>query len=184
MDIPDSPRLSYHFVTAQDADFLYQVDQDEAVMEFINGGKKTSQEEIHDIYLPRLAAYADPARGWGIWRVVLNDTFQQDIGWILSRPMGFFTTQRDDSNIELGWRFKQLAWGHGYATEAARQVMQTIQSTNNIQRFSAIALEGNLASIAIMKKLGMTFSHTHLYQDDLFDEEVVVYSTSPDSSKA
>ena len=50
MQIRDSERLTYHYVTEADADFLWELDQDEMVMKFINGGKKSSREDIQNIY--------------------------------------------------------------------------------------------------------------------------------------
>ncbi|HBI76313.1 MAG TPA: N-acetyltransferase, partial [Alteromonas macleodii] len=56
MHIKDSARLSYHYVTEQDADFLWELDQDELVMKYINGGKKSSKEDIREIFVPRFQA--------------------------------------------------------------------------------------------------------------------------------
>lgn len=42
MHIKDSARLSYHYITEQDADFLWELDQDELVMKYINGGDRKS----------------------------------------------------------------------------------------------------------------------------------------------
>ena len=90
MHIKDSARLSYHYITEQDADFLWELDQDELVMKYINGGKKSSKEDIREIFVPRFQAYSNPALGWGLWRV---ETLveKESIGWILVRPFGFFT---------------------------------------------------------------------------------------------
>ena len=119
MHIKDSARLSYHYITEQDADFLWELDQDELVMKYINGGKKSSKEDIREIFVPRFQAYSNPALGWGLWRV---ETLveKESIGWILVRPFGFFTQHPESDNMELGWRFKHHTWGKGYATEAAK----------------------------------------------------------------
>lgn len=175
MHISDSQRLSFHFVTEDDADFLWEVDQDEAVMRYINGGTKSTREDILNIMYPRLSAYANRALGWGLWRVVENTT-NQSIGWILVRPFGFFTANPEMDNLELGWRFKQSSWGKGYATEAAQTVKRALFDSG-VNGFSAIANPDNAASIAVMQKLGMCFSHYLDYKDALFDERVVVYTT-------
>ncbi|NMH59355.1 GNAT family N-acetyltransferase [Alteromonas ponticola] len=179
MHIEDSKRLTYSFVTEADAEFLWDVDQDESVMKYINGGKTTSRADIDGIFMPRLQAYANRPLGWGIWRVTIKET-NQDIGWVLVRPMGFFTATADPENLELGWRFKREFWGNGYATEAALAVRDALADFG-ITQFSAVANPNNSASIAIMQKMGMTFSHTFHYQDELFDEEVLVYSQHIDS---
>ncbi|MDC8831761.1 GNAT family N-acetyltransferase [Alteromonas gilva] len=173
LHIADSQRLSFRLVTADDHDFLFQLDQDEAVMRYINGGKKTSRQEIDEVFMPRVMAFSNPQKGWGLWQVRVNT--RSPVGWILVRPMGFFSGNRDDSNLELGWRFSRAVWGQGIATEAAKAVMQALLA-NGITQFSAIALKSNTASINVMGKLGMSFSHSERYQDAVFDEQVEVYT--------
>ncbi|MFS1702880.1 GNAT family N-acetyltransferase [Alteromonas sp. AMM-1] len=175
--LPSSPRLNYRLLDETDGDFLWELDQDEEVMRFLNGGRKTSRKEINDIFIPRLLSYRNAPAGWGLWQVSLNDTSNSAIGWILVRPKGFFSSQRDDSVIELGWRFKREAWGLGYATEAAQAIMKLMQSLGSTA-FCAIALPQNMASIQIMKKLGMTYRYSELYQDSVWCENVVVYQTA------
>ena len=174
MHITDSARLSYHYITESDADFLWELDQDELVMKYINGGKKSSKEDIQNIFIPRVQAFSNFAFGWGLWRVEKLDD-GESVGWILVRPFGFFTQHPETDNIELGWRFKQSSWGKGYATEAAVTVKEALYEIG-VEKFSAIANPDNAASINIMKKLGMSFSHELEYKDKLFDETVVVYT--------
>ena len=174
MHITDSARLSYHYITESDADFLWQLDQDELVMKYINGGKKSSKEDIQNIFIPRVQAFSNFAFGWGLWRVEKLDD-GESIGWILVRPFGFFTQHPETDNIELGWRFKQSCWGKGFATEAALTVKEALYEIG-VEKFSAIANPDNAASINIMKKLGMSFSHELEYKDKIFDETVVVYT--------
>ncbi|WP_395374312.1 GNAT family N-acetyltransferase [Marinicella sp. W31] len=175
VSIPDSERLSYALMDASDADHLYDLDQDPAVMKYINGGKITSREEVDTVFLPRMAAYRDSEKGWGLWKISLLES-NEFIGWVLVRPMHFFSEQPDWNDWELGWRLKQIHWGYGYATEAARQIMQSLSETQKLERFSAIAMPGNTASISIMKKLGMQYQKTDVHKDPLGDEEVVFYS--------
>ena len=174
MHITDSARLSYHYITESDTDFLWELDQDELVMKYINGGKKSSKEDIQNIFIPRVQAFSNFAFGWGLWRVDKLDD-GESIGWILVRPFGFFTQHPETDNIELGWRFKQSSWGKGYATEAALTVKEALYEIG-VEKFSAIANPDNAASINIMKKLGMSFSHELEYKDKVFDETVVVYT--------
>lgn len=175
MQIMDSERLSYHYITERDAHFLWELDQDQQVMKYINGGEKSSKEDIDNIFVPRFLAYSNPALGWGLWRVeTLKE--KESIGWILVRPFGFFTQTPESDNMELGWRFKQRYWGQGYATEAALTVKQSLYDIG-VEKFSAIANPENHASINIMKKLGMTYSHELEYKDKVFHETVVVYTS-------
>ncbi|MGI2170916.1 GNAT family N-acetyltransferase [Shewanella sp. MF05960] len=182
MQIANTARLHLSLMTLDDNALLFELDQDERVMHFLNGGIKSTQHQIDTVMIPRLAQYLNPQKGWGLWKVqaldcVENDKHQlsgQYLGWILVRPMHFFT-QSQPHNIELGWRFKYVSWGKGYATEAANAVMQAVSTVDEVTHVSAIAVEDNLASIAIMKKLGMQFQYKRLHRDPLGDTEAVFY---------
>lgn len=174
MLIRDSERLSFSLMGPDDAQLLFELDQDVEVMRYINGGKMTTMQDVHDVFIPRMAQYTDKNKGWGLWKVCLSQS-QEFIGWVLVRPMDFFNEQTQWDNLELGWRFKRAAWGKGYATEAAQQIKSALIATQDISKLSAIAMPENKASIAIMKKLGMHYLKTDINKDPLGDEEVVFY---------
>jgi RimJ/RimL family protein N-acetyltransferase len=173
--ISPSQRLNYRLMTINDAELLFDVDQDANVMKFINGGKQTSMKDIQQIMLPRLQKYLNLDKGWGIWQVNRNET-QEYIGWILVRPMGFFSEAPMLDNLELGWRFKAHTWGKGYATEAAGHVMSALSVEDSIRLFSAIAVPSNHGSINVMRKIGMYYVHTGIHKDPLGDTYMDYYS--------
>jgi RimJ/RimL family protein N-acetyltransferase len=174
MNIPDTDRLRLALMDDNDAALLFELDQDPAVMKFINGGKITTMEEIHTLYLPRMAKYRDERKGWGMWKVIVKST-NQFVGWVLVRPMNFFSENPEFDNLELGWRFKQNSWGKGYATEAAKQIQEMMLAQNEVKALSAIAVEDNLASIGVMKKLGMQYIKTYVHHDSMLGDMDVVY---------
>ncbi|MGS2719850.1 GNAT family N-acetyltransferase [Paraglaciecola aestuariivivens] len=174
MKIQNSCRLSYQLITQPEPDFLMQVDNDPEVMRFINGGKKSTAEHIEKVFIPRIAKFTQAELGWGVWKVSLLEN-QQAIGWVLVRPMGFFTGIANPKDLELGWRFVRDSWGQGYATEAAEHVKNQVSKVNHNTHFSAIAVQQNHASIKVMQKLGMSYVKTYLHQDPLFTDEVVLY---------
>ncbi len=177
MQINDSERLSYALMGADDAQLLFELDQDVEVMRHINGGKMTTMQEVHEVFLPRMAKYTNSEQGWGLWKVHITAT-NTYIGWILVRPMDFFSDQPQWDNWELGWRFKRNSWGVGYGTEAAQHIMSVLAANTSVRKFSAIVLPENQASINIMRKLGMRYIKTDLHKDPLGDMQVAYYEVS------
>ncbi|MFN3899787.1 MAG: GNAT family N-acetyltransferase; N-acetyltransferase [Alishewanella aestuarii] len=173
--VPDSGRLSFALITLADADLLYQVDQDEEVMRYINGGKRSTMQTIVAVMLPRLALYHSPAAGFGIWQIRRLDD-QAYLGWVLIRPMGFNTETPSLDTLEIGWRLQRPYWGQGYASEAALAIARAVLADKpQIQYLSAIAMPDNAGSIGVMKKLGMQFIKTFLHRDALGDVDAVLY---------
>jgi RimJ/RimL family protein N-acetyltransferase len=174
MHIIPSARLSYKLMTREDSELLFQLDQDPEVMRFINGGKPSSIDQINDVFIPRMESYVNDQKGWGLWQVSISSS-DEYIGWILVRPMHFFSDSPEFDNLELGWRFFQSSWGQGYASEAALHIKDTLAKNSDLKSFSAIAIEDNLGSIAVMKKIGMSYVKTYLHKDPLFESQVVYY---------
>lgn len=174
MKIPNSNRLSYSLMTADDAELLFQLDQDPDVMRYINDGEPNSMQEIQEVYIPRMQSYTNAEKGWGIWKVVVKGS-NQFIGWIIVRPMDFFSDSPQWDNLELGWRFIRSSWGKGYATEAAETIKQALIKNGNIKKLSAVAVKENAGSVNIMKKLGMLYIKTDVHHDLHGDNDVVFY---------
>lgn len=192
MQIENSERLKFRLLTEKDAELLFELDQDSEVMRHISGGKKTTWQEMEDFYIPRLNAYTVPEKGWGLWKVTIVDS-NEFIGWVLVRPMNFFKDDLDLTklafeknpkeevefdNLEIGWRFIKDAWGKGYATEAATAIINELITDKTIKKISAVAMQDNIGSINIMKKLGMSFIKNENYQHQDKKSQMVYYSKS------
>jgi len=161
----------------EDAQALWQLDQDPEVMRFINGGKPNSIETINEVFLPRMQAYTDASKGWGLWQVC-DKSAQEYLGWVLVRPMDFFTDKPNFMDVELGWRFFKKAWGKGYATEAAIAIKDAVTAQTDIDHVSALALADNIDSIAVMTKMGMKFIREYTHKDPTGDFIAVHYQMS------
>lgn len=57
--------------------------------------------------------------------------------------------------VEIAWRLDYGYWGKGYATEAARAVIQQAFSALSMKEIVAFAVHDNTRAIHIMEKLGM-----------------------------
>jgi RimJ/RimL family protein N-acetyltransferase len=61
----------------------------------------------------------------------------------------------DGPEIEIGWRLVRAAWSQGYATEAARPVLNHAFHTIGLQRVVADIDPANAASVGVARKLGL-----------------------------
>jgi len=57
--------------------------------------------------------------------------------------------------VEVGWRLRRDAWGHGYATEAAGAALAHGFQTLGLDEIVSFTTVANEPSIAVMRRLGM-----------------------------
>jgi RimJ/RimL family protein N-acetyltransferase len=105
------------------------------------------------------------ARGFGLWALELKSTGQM-IGFTgLSVPSfeAAFTPV-----VEIGWRLARVAWGNGFATEAAKDCLNSGFTEHGLSEIVSFTFEGNARSRSVMERLGMThdpsedFDHPNL----------------------
>lgn len=78
--------------------------------------------------------------------------------------------------IEIGWDLAPDAWGHGYATEAARAVLARAFSQWSLDRVIAVVKHDNIASQKVAERAGMVAEgERHAY-----DEMMMVYAAYPE----
>ena len=58
--------------------------------------------------------------------------------------------------VEVGWRLAVDAWGHGYATEAARAAVGWGFDVLDLEEIASWTTVGNARSRAVMERIGMT----------------------------
>ncbi len=76
---------------------------------------------------------------------------------------------------EVGWTISPDHLRQGYAFEAARASIDYAFNTLGWSRIIHVIVEGNVASIALAKKLGSTFIRAEQGLAGVTDEKVVVY---------
>jgi ribosomal-protein-alanine N-acetyltransferase len=69
--------------------------------------------------------------------------------------MGLHAYHALDQRAELGYAFNRNYWGQGYATEAAKCLLEYGFNTLKLHRISATVLPDNVASMRVLEKLGM-----------------------------
>ncbi|GAA4443002.1 GNAT family N-acetyltransferase [Phytohabitans houttuyneae] len=109
------------------------------------------------------------ARGWGWWAVEVVASGEL-AGFAGLDPVD---EERTFGGIEIGWRLARSAWGHGYATEAARAVLAYGFDTLELPEIVAETMQDNVRSQAVMRRLGMT--HVPAYDFTEADGRHVVF---------
>ena len=98
-----------------------------------------------DKYLASFGLY-----GFTRWKLTLKDgTFIGTTG-----VMRVMDHQALGTHDEIGWRLLPAFWGKGYATEAARAAQNDVQHRCNLRGLITYTSPDNLASSAVMKRLG------------------------------
>ncbi len=85
---------------------------------------------------------------------------------------------------EIGWRFAREHWGHGYATESAAAWMAWAFTELDVPRLISVTDLPNVRSIAVMKRLGMTFDHEGDLEEDGEHFRAVVHSITAEQWRA
>jgi RimJ/RimL family protein N-acetyltransferase len=91
-------------------------------------------------------------RGWGFWAVEVAATGE----FIGMTGLDEVDDEMPFAGVEIGWRLARPAWGHGYATEAARAVLDYGFVTLGLTEILAVTTVGNERSQDVMRKLRMT----------------------------
>ncbi len=92
-------------------------------------------------------------RGWGLWALEVIET-GEFIGFTGIHPWS--SGPDAETEVEVGWRLARPAWGHGYATEAARAAMAHGFDVLGLDEIISVTAVGNTRSRAVMERLGMT----------------------------
>jgi RimJ/RimL family protein N-acetyltransferase len=160
-------RLVLRPVTADDHAALLAHWTQPDVRRFLFDGAALSAAEVAETIEESIGHFA--ARGFGIWLIELGTaagpvgtaagpvgtaagpvgTAAGPVGTAGLRPL-------EESGLEIFYSLAPGAWGHGYATEAARAVVEYGLGPLALPEVLAEVDEGNAASVAVVKRLGMT----------------------------
>jgi RimJ/RimL family protein N-acetyltransferase len=144
---------------ARDLDDAVAIYGDGQTMRFIPCGALTRDQTQR---LIERMTKRDEENGFGIWPVVHKST-QRVIG-----ESGVTYIPGHGRDIEIAWIFNRQYHGNGYATEAARAVMQFAFKQLNLPLVYALIERENARSIGVANRLGMEFDRIiRAYNRDL-----------------
>jgi|GEM_PF-289606 len=120
--------------------------RDPEVQQFLGGPRAP-----YDAFV-NLAAHAGhwALRGYGGWVVARREEPGAMLGRVgLWNPEGW-------PGLEVGWKLHREAWGHGYATEAARAAIGWAWTVLRLPELISLIDPGNRASQRVARRLGHT----------------------------
>jgi RimJ/RimL family protein N-acetyltransferase len=130
----ETGRLVLRPLCQSDADELTALLDDPEVMQFLD------RSPLERFYVDGF--YAAIEKGTGRF-----------IGWFCMEPRG-------ECEYELGYRLHRWAWGHGYATEGSRALLEKAFREWGARRVYAETMAVNVRSRRVMEKVGLRFVHT------------------------
>lgn len=145
----ETERLLLRTWRDSDLEPFIAMNQDSRVMRYFPG--LMSEDESRALVV-RIQEHFD-VHGFSLYAVERKDT-TQFIGFVGLLSVGFdapFTPA-----IEIGWRLAYEHWGQGFATEAAKAVLNPGFEEFGLPEIVSFTAEINCPSRRVMKKIGMT----------------------------
>ncbi len=90
-------------------------------------------------------------RGFGQWAIASRDQPERILGFGGLAVLNYL----DQPRINLGFRFATEAWGKGYASEMAGKALELAFQRLEFSIVHAKVRPANLASIAVLERIGM-----------------------------
>lgn len=161
-------RLSLRWLTLEDAPLMLAIWNDPDFIRNVGDrGVRTIEQTRDEMTEGALQLYRK--HGYGPYRVSLRD---EDVA---IGVCGLFKRESLD-DPDIGFGFLPEYCGQGFGWESASAVLEFARDTLRFSRLTAIVSPGNVASIALIKKLGMNFESSLRMPDE--DHDVSLYGIS------
>lgn len=158
----ETQRLIFRDWKEEDLEGFRMMNKDTEVMEFF---PKVLSADESEVFFGRIQDEFKES-GYGLYAVETKHN-HEFIGYI-----GFHRATFDADFtpcIEIGWRLKRTAWGHGYATEGAKACLDYGARELNFDQVYSFTANINLRSQNVMTKIGMAkvkeFKHPNVHED-------------------
>jgi RimJ/RimL family protein N-acetyltransferase len=147
----ETERLLLRTFTGVDTNLIYELNADPDVTRYTHDPVKDlahASEILEKVILPQYVLY-----NHGRWAVHLKPALEF-LGWCGLKY------RAELNEIDLGFRFKKEAWGHGYATEAAFASIKYGFGKLGLKQITGRAEIENRASWRVLEKCGMIYTGT------------------------
>lgn len=146
---------------------LRVMDNDPGVMRYISKGIVKTPEETRE----NIRRVQDRWHKYGFsWWAIKEKTS----GTVVGAACLQYLENVEGAPLEIGWRLIPEHNGKGYATEAAKAIIDFAAEHTDANYLVAVADPENIPSQRVMQRLGMTYKATEQH----YDEPCVVYELS------
>jgi len=154
-DSPPAPwletqRLALREFVGGDLDELARMEADPLVARYVGDGKPMTRAAAA-AGLARIRRYSERYPQLGIWYATRRDT-GAFVGWYSLKYAG------TSCDVEVGYRMRRDAWGRGFATELAIELVRYGFEEVGLQRIIGVTHPGNVASQRVLVKAGLADS--------------------------
>ncbi len=153
MDRITTDRLDLRRVGPGDVDLVFDLFSDPLVAPWSGTGVAMVDRAEAEARVERYATRGGGLAWAGVFVVQVRET-GEDVGIALLVPLPS-SRQFDRHDVEIGWHLLPSAWGHGYATEAARALVERGFAAGATE-LHAVTDPDNARSQAVCRRLGMT----------------------------
>jgi len=133
-----------------DATALHEVFGSPEVMRWTPSAPSKDVEETRQRLARTMAFTLRQPPGLGLWALELK-TSSEFLGQV-----GVFPVEGKGPDVEVAYELAPRVWGHGYATEAARALVEYGFGELGLRRIVALILPDNARSRNVASKCGMT----------------------------
>lgn len=149
-------RLILRELIPSDEKGMFTLDADPEVHKYLGNQPVTSMEEIRAAIRFIRQQYVD--NGIGRWAVIEKAT-NQFVGWA---GLKLITTPINNrvGYYDLGYRFIKQYWGKGYASEAAKAIVDYGFNRMGLKEIYGMVETGNIASRKVLEKAGLKYLET------------------------
>ncbi|MBV8074157.1 MAG: GNAT family N-acetyltransferase [Candidatus Eremiobacteraeota bacterium] len=164
----DSERLVLRPLSVDDAEALFAMYVDPDVMQYMSGPYTGTLNQLRERLATRIAEHEDD--GFGLYATELRET-----GELIGRCGHLRWTIEGMKEIEVGYLIARAHWGKGYATEAARALLEDGFGRFGVPHLISLIHPENVASQRVAEHNGLQherdvavegipFPHVRLYK--------------------
>lgn len=133
------------------ADEFARICRDPEAMRFISGGVPLSKEVICSILRRSMTLWEE--HGYGPWAAI----DKQSGDWVGRIGLNQLADWPGPDTWEVGFELAPQYWGHGLATEGAREAIHFGWTYTPLTRIISVTATGHRASRRVMEKCGLIF---------------------------